>query len=82
MAAKIYLPLTEPKTNDSILQAGVLPITRGHDDENLACGSCKSVIFRGVSTRTVYEKMRPQHRLVAQCTCGAHNLLPSQPMDT
>ena len=81
MTAKIYLKETQKLPGDSILQAGVLPIMRGEEDENLACGACKSIIFRGVSTRIVYERIRPENRLVVQCTCGAHNLLPSQPVD-
>lgn len=43
-----------------------------------AAESCREVIARNVSTRTVFERLSAPHRLVVRCVCGAHNLVPYQ----
>jgi hypothetical protein len=80
MAAKIYLRVIDEaeEGKDSILVAGVLPMFKGSEDENLACGSCKQVLCRNVSTRTLYERFSASGRLVLRCICGAFNLAPTQ----
>lgn len=81
MAAKIYLKMVEHDPGkDSVLAAfdPDLPILRGDEDEHLACGQCKAILGRNVSTRRVYELFRAPHRLLMRCECGAHNLVPSQ----
>jgi hypothetical protein len=78
MAAKIYLQViddTDPD-QDGVIVAHVLPVIAGNEDENLACGSCKAVLGRNISTRTVYERFPGNHRRIIRCTCGADNLLP------
>ena len=50
MAAKIYLPIVAPTDADSII-GGAMPVIVGNKpEENLACGRCKSVIAKNVST--------------------------------
>ena len=80
MTAKLYLTVVEDAdmTKDSILNFTSLPGMKGEDDESLACGRCKTVLCRNVSTRTVYSKFGAPNRLLIRCTCGATNLLPSQ----
>ena len=81
MPHKLYLTVVEPKDDDTVLSIatpdGVL--FKGDEDENLACGACKIVIARGVTTRTIHSRFIAETRLVARCKCGAHNLLPASP---
>ena len=74
MAAKIYLPIVEPTDEDSVI-GGAMPVLVGDDpEENLACGRCKSVIAKNVSTLDLGKKFSSQSgRLILQCECGAHN---------
>ena len=81
MSAKIYL--AEAKDVDSAVDSvihlnGPPPLISGNDDENLACFSCKVVLARGVSTRSMYERFAAPNRLIVKCECGAFNSLPSQ----
>lgn len=85
MAAKIYLSVVEAEDGDSIIaQTGEAasegkPLIRGEDyDENLAFGSCKKVLARNTSTRTLYQRFVTPKRLLVKCTCGAFNVIPSQ----
>lgn len=81
MATKLYLTVVTDASSDkdAILHTSQLPLILGDEDENLACGSCKEVIARNCSTRTLHERFstNPGSRLIAHCTCGADNLLPS-----
>lgn len=81
MTAKIYLQeVTDTNDADSVLVFQKLPGFTGNEvDENLACPGCKAVIAKGVSTRTIYERMVPENRLIAACPCGTHSLLPASP---
>ena len=76
MSAKIYLPVVEREEGDAVLanESGS-ELLRGDEDENLACGACKKVLARGVSTRTIFTRFSTPHRLLLQCECGAHNLV-------
>lgn len=82
MAAKIYLPVVQPEEADSIIEnSGKSAVVFQGDelDENLACGSCKQIVGRRVSTATIYRKFRPESRLILHCLCGAYILFPSNP---
>lgn len=74
MAAKIYLPVVEPTDQDSIL-TGHTPVFKGDNpDENLACGDCKTVVAKNVSTLELGARfVSPSGRLLLQCECGAYN---------
>jgi hypothetical protein len=78
MSYEIYLKVVDPEETDSTLVPDALPIFKGDEDESLACGNCKEVIARGVSTKTFYERLSADHRLVVRCPCGAHNVIPSE----
>ena len=77
MAAKIYLPTTNDVDGEAIIESpNDSPIIKGHDDENLACGSCRAIIARNVSTRTLFERFATDTgRLLLKCKCGAHNVV-------
>lgn len=78
MASKIYLNIVESLETDTTLLVDKLPAFTGEEDENLACGACKNVIGRNVSTRSLYERFAVPSRLIVRCLCGAHNAIPSQ----
>ena len=80
MTANLYLTVVDDAdmTKDSILNFTSLPGLKGDDDESLACGRCKTVLCRNVSTKSVYSKFGAPNRLLIRCTCGAVNVLPSQ----
>lgn len=80
MTAKIYLPVvTDADADDTVIEMKVLPAFKGGDvDENLACGSCKAVIAKGVSTGDFYGRFVVGKRLLALCPCGAHNVIPTK----
>ena len=82
MTAKIYLNVVDPDKGDTILvwdgDMGK-PIFVGEEtDESLACGSCKAVLAKYMSTRTFFEKFSAPKRIVIKCGCGAHNVVPSK----
>lgn len=83
MTTKIYLTVVEDANDgrDSIIQwDGDIdkPMIAGNEpDESLACGSCKRVIAKHISTRTLYERFATDNRLLLKCGCGAYNLAPS-----
>lgn len=78
MAAKIYLPVVEDLTDAAFVTAPQMPLMIGNESENLACGKCKTVVFRNVSTFTVAQRLASSSgKLLLKCTCGAHLLLPS-----
>ncbi len=73
---KIYLAAAdERRPADSVLAGANF---NGPEDENLACCACKAVVARGVSTRTLFERLKPQPggRVLLQCSCGQLLLLP------
>ena len=82
MTAKIYLNVVEPDEGDSTLVwdggKGEPMFVGDEVDESLACGSCKAVLAKHMSTRTFFEKFSAPKRLVIQCGCGAHNVVPSK----
>ena len=79
MPACIYLKVVEPQEDDGVLAPKVFPMLRGKEhDEDIACGSCRQLIARCVSTRTLYLRYSTPKRLLIRCTCGAHNILPAQ----
>lgn len=80
MTAKIYLMVIDPPEpgTATILQFAQMPAFKGSDDENLACGACKTIVGRNVSTRTIFERLAAEGPIVVVCDCGAHNLLPTQ----
>ena len=78
MAAIIHLKVVVPGDDDSVLVPKALPIFRGNEhDESLACGSCRQLIGQYVSTRTLYTRYATPKRLLIQCICGAHNVVPA-----
>lgn len=79
MPAYIYLKLAEPDEDDSVLAPKAFPVLHGNEhDENIACGSCRQLIARCVSTRTLHLRYSAPKRLLIRCTCGAHNVIPAQ----
>lgn len=80
MEQKHYLTLITDASpeRDSIMYPKSLPLMRGNEDENLACGSCKAIIVRNASVRTIHQRFVTvaTSRLIARCVCGADNLLP------
>lgn len=83
MSVKIYLPVTDDIEGCAILvPADGNSLLKGNDDENLACGECKKVLARGVSTRTLYDKFVVDKALLIKCPCGAHNKIPAQIRET
>lgn len=79
MAAKIYLKVVEREPSDTVL---ILPpngelLCSGHEpDENIACGACKTVIAKHISTRTLHERFGSESRMLFQCNCGAYLAAP------
>lgn len=80
MASKIYLnTIDEPAADDSVFSFPEMPaFVGGDEDENLACGSCKTVVGRNISTRDVYQLLGSAGRIVVRCDCGAYVIIPSQ----
>lgn len=79
MTTKIYLPVVDdadPERDSIVRPKGDLkmPLFEGSDkDESLACGACKTVVARHVSTRTFGERFATGGaRLLTQCECGAY----------
>jgi hypothetical protein len=78
MTTKRHLQVVaSPPEGSSVLICGILPQWKANDDESLACGKCREVLARNVSTKRMYELHATVGQLMAQCTCGAYNLLPS-----
>lgn len=83
MTAKIYLKVVEPLDGDSTLiwdgEPGKPMFVGDEPDESLACGSCKTVVGKHISTQTMYDRFVTETRIVIRCGCGAHLLLPAGP---
>ena len=75
MANNIYLPLVDHADSvEDVIVEGDAPVFRGRDDENLACGACKTILARNTSTRTLYQRYcNGSGRLLLKCKCGALN---------
>lgn len=76
MAAKIYLPVITEIDDDAqtlVFKKGTK--LSGHDpDENLACGSCKTVLAKNMSTldlRKLLDGSGRTNQIVLKCGCGA-----------
>lgn len=80
IVAKIYLTvIQDEQPGDGGVLATRLPWVEGDEtDENLACGSCKAVIVRGVTTTTLHNMFKADGRLIVACICGAKNIIPSR----
>ena len=86
MAAKIYFPIIgegeiEPDAFRLVIEDGTV-FNSNSPDENLACGACKYVFGRNMTTRTfVTEMWKPSAglQIVLKCHCGAQNLIRSKP---
>lgn len=80
MSNKIYLPVVTDVDLDksTVLTCTALPFAKGGDDENLACGKCKGVIMRNVSSRTFYERFGSDGPMIFHCPCGAYVKLPGR----
>jgi hypothetical protein len=73
---KIYLPIV---TDVDPLRDAVITVDtpngefmKGDGDENLACGACKKVIIRGMSTADIFDQFGSETgRLVLRHQCGA-----------
>ena len=83
MTTKLYLTVVDDAdpSADMILtwtgKPGEPMFTGDEPDENLACGACKTVLARHVSTRTLHGKFSTRGRLIIECGCGAQNLAPA-----
>ena len=81
MPARIYLEVVSPEEgHDSIIAAAKpgFPLLKGAEDQHLACGACRDVLAWNITSRTVSEMFIVVHRLILQCRCGAHNLVPNE----
>lgn len=80
---KIYLKDAGPHRDDDTKLARApkfpasAPLVKGGDDESLACGTCKAVIIRGVTTRTLHRTFSAPSRLIVQCECGEWSIVPA-----
>lgn len=74
MANNIYLPIVaDGDASEEMILEGDAAL-RGRDDEHLACGACRSVLARNISTRTLYQRYSNKSgRLLLRCRCGALN---------
>lgn len=75
MAAKIYLKMLDHTVEGAVILALEEGARIESDDpeENLACGSCKRVLFRNMSTRTLHAKIIPggvTAQIAVKCPCG------------
>ena len=82
MTTKIYLTVVEPEEGDSTIMwdgpKGQPMLVGDEPDESYACGKCRSVLLKHISTKSLYSQFSTPKRLVFQCGCGAHNLVPSK----
>ena len=81
MPARIFLEVVSPEEgHDSIIAAAKpgFPLLKGVDHQHLACGACRDVLAWNISARTMAEMFIVVHRLILQCRCGAHNLVPDE----
>lgn len=80
MTAKIYLQVVDRQPDDTVLEwtgpKGEPMFSGREPDESLACGACKTIIGKHISTRTVHERFGSHSRLLFQCGCGAYLLAP------
>lgn len=82
MTTIVYLKVVEPEDTDSrYVWSGEKgePVFEGAEpDQSLACGACRTMLARDVSTQTLAQRFEVPSRLTIQCACGATNLvLPS-----
>ena len=79
MSVKTFLEQVEDlEPQDTVIAAdGGPPMFEGIEEESLACGSCQTVLTRGVSTTTLHALFQPPGRLVYHCDCGAHAEVPA-----
>lgn len=78
MAAKIYLNTIEkPEDGDTSFVFPKMPAFRNDEDESLACGHCKTVVGRNISTRTIYNMISVDKRLVVRCDCERRVIVPA-----
>lgn len=80
MAAKLYFPvIQEPEEGAFFVEITSETVFNGNEPhENLACGSCKRVWGRNLSSRTFISEVckAPKDRqLILTCGCGANLLL-------
>jgi len=73
MGARIRLPVVSALVAASEQVRRIsLPLARGDDDENLACGACGAIIARNMSARSLYRRYSsPTGRMLVRCRCGA-----------
>ena len=79
MGLRNYLEVVTPNAGqDSVIAAAKpgFPLLKGLEDQHLACGACRDVLAWNISQHTVAEMFVVVHRLILQCRCGAHNLVP------
>lgn len=81
MTSKIYLPVVDgPEEGDATLVYDGpkdQPILQGDNrEESLACGNCKRVIVKHMSTSDVFNGISSTSgRLLLRCNCQAYNAL-------
>ena len=80
MAKKVALPVVKsPLKNASILAPADVSVFTGTEDEDLVCGSCETMLAKGVSRKTIQQRFSAPAQLLIKCpTCGKHNQLPAQ----
>jgi hypothetical protein len=78
MSSKLYLPTVDAVDEGTavVFIFPKMPAMTGDEDENLACGSCKTVVARGVSTRTLHERNVAPDGAFVKCDCGKYVQLP------
>ncbi len=80
MTTKTYLRVVPepPEGQALILQFTNNPQLQGKDvDANIACGNCKKLVAKDMTTHSLSESLSAQTTLVILCPCGAYNALPS-----
>ena len=79
MPVKRFLEKVEDiKPQDTFIAADCgPPMFEGIEEESLACGSCQTVLTKGVSTTTLHALFQPPGRLVYHCDCGVHAEVPT-----
>lgn len=79
MTTKRYMQVVQtPHPQASILKPTELPMFKGAEDTNLACGQCKVLITVGVDVSTLEKQFAAPYELLVRCPkCDTFNRLPS-----
>ena len=71
--------VSSPHPRASIISLTASPAFKGHDDEDLLCGNCSTILSNGVSEQTMSSRFSTLPQLLVKCpVCGAYNNFSTQ----